>query len=91
MNFKIRFFILILVNFAVLFLMFSLFFRANVDLSSRLIDLNLTDYNNRVFFLQFMGILLGAFGANFLIGLGKNTLSRREIEAIADVLTEVKR
>lgn len=90
MNFKNRFLLLILINCVILMLMFGLFFSSNVDLSSRLVDLNLADNQSRSFFLKFMGTLLIAFGANFVVGLGKNELSKKEIEAIADVLGPVK-
>ena len=86
MNFKTRFLIVIATNFAVLILMLLLFSSSGLDLSSRLIDLNLNDPGNRIFFIQFLALLLGAFGANFLAGLGKNSLTKKEIEAIADVL-----
>jgi len=87
MNFKARFLLVIGINFLVLVLMMLLFFRSGLDLSSRLIDLNLSDANSRMFFILFMGLLLGAFGANFVVGLGKNELSKKEIEAIGDVLS----
>ena len=87
MNFKARFLIIIAINFAVLILMLLLFSSSGLDLSSRLIDLNLSDSSNRMFFIQFLALLLGAFGANFIAGLGKNSLTKKEIEAIADVLS----
>jgi len=86
MNFKMRFLLLIALNVGVLFLMFTLFFNSNIDLSSRLVDLNLTDMDSRKFFLEFIGVLLVGFGANFVVGLGKNELTKKEIEAIAEVL-----
>lgn len=87
MNFKTRFLILIVINVTVLMLMFSLFFNSNIDLSTRLIDLNFSDQMSRSFFLKFMAVLLIGFAANFLAGLGKNDLSEKEIEAIAEVLS----
>lgn len=89
MNFKTRFLIIIAINLAVLIMMFVIFSRSGLDLSSRLIDLNLNDTNNLTFFIQFLALLFVAFGANFVAGLGKNELTKKEIEAIGDVIGRV--
>ncbi len=68
--------------------MFFLLSQSGIELSSRLIDLNLENGASRDFLLKFLLILLAGFGLNFLVGLGKTELSRKEIEALAEVLRD---
>jgi len=84
-NFKVRFLILVIANVILLLGLFAVLFTSNVDLSSRLVDLNLSDASSRVFLFKFIGLMLGVFGINFILGLGTNDLSNKEINEIADV------
>lgn len=88
MNFKTRFLIIIAINFVVLILMLMLFAHSSLDLTSRLVDLNLANTTDRTFFIQFLGLLLFAFSANFIAGLGKNSFSRRELKILADIMMD---
>jgi hypothetical protein len=72
MNYHRKLVRLLAVNCAVLVVMFGLILASGVDLSLRLIDLNVDDARTRNFVLEFVALLAGAFGANAFAATHRN-------------------
>lgn len=87
MNFKLRFIILATVNCGLLFVLFYLLAQGgDAVLHTRLIDLQLSNSGDRTILFQFITFMLVAFGANFVIGVGKTSYSENEIEAMIEIV-----
>lgn len=83
MNYKTRFLVMAGANVLLLMAMFAVLATSNIDLNSRLVDLNLSDPAQRNFLLKFMGVMLSVFAANLAIGVGRSKFSQKEVDAIA--------
>ena len=91
MNFKTRFVLLAVFNCVLMLAMFYMFSQYGVNLSKRLIDLDLTNANERYAFLSFLGGLLIGFVVNFLILASRRTeFSFEEVGVLVDILRHQK-
>ena len=88
MTFYVRFVLLALTNVALIISLVVLLVNSNIDLSRRLIDLNLEQPTDLRVFLYFIGATLIGFVLNFvLLSSRKTELTDEQIEHFRGVLS----
>ncbi len=87
MTFRLRFVLLAVFNCLLMLGLFYYFTQNNINLSERLIDLDLSKINERTTFLAFVGSLIVGFAVNFFIlSSRKSEVSYDELRIISETL-----
>jgi hypothetical protein len=90
MTFRLRFILLAVFNCLLMLGLFYFFTQNNINLSERLIDMDLSQMNERYAFLAFVGGLIVGFGVNFfLLSSRKTEVGYDELRIIVNTLKSI--